>query len=662
MDADSALVDDPFELADAYGSDAAARLAAILELLERAGFAKARANEWSAFDRILSGVAWALQQLVPREASATGRVRWDALFTSHAKMRPRLGFAQDVVRCIDALPLAARRTVQIQPHQLLLQDFGDIGAVHRLVAWLLEQLTTPGTTPHLDAIRTERRYQSVLFDSGTTAPSPPLKQGVTYVQQTFRPQRKWQFTGSSDWQNEPEDALIQRCLLEYGERVCVAPEASTSAGSSSVVASVADSSKPPNLMAQLASQAAAAATAGPTAARGRPGSGSRRNASSKRFIDPQAAEFELQYQRAMQQAAAEQHAQLTMQKARERELLQQVVSVREVPDGLDKTPRRQASGASEPVPRLATARIEQARSELQEHERDVTTLIEAKQALDVESAAATQHAAAIAAAIVDMESAIAQLDRDEAQLQRSAHSDLTTLKRLVAQNEALKRAKSALRASSQDELTALEMRVAQLQAHVAADAAHADEEALRLREVEQLHAQMASKHKAMRVALATQTRAVQRVMRQIDDVPTRSELLQYETRFLELYDEVALTLDETRKYFATYNALQTTQAFVEKEIALLESIHANFDVAMASKTATRALFDQLDTIQASVASSVRQQQSVRDAHSLRVETLESKYQLLLEKERTYVNAIREFQRECEKNERLAAKLAHARSQ
>ena len=51
----------------------------------------------------------------------------------------------------------------------------------------------------------------------------------------------------------------------------------------------------------------------------------------------------------------------------------------------------------------------------------------------------------------------------------------------------------------------------------------------------------------MKLAAAKQTRAVYLKMKQIDEIPIRIELVQYETRFVELYDEVALTLDETRK-------------------------------------------------------------------------------------------------------------------
>lgn len=653
--------DDVYELADAYGSDAAARLSKILRHLERVGFAKARANEWSAFDRILSGVAWVLQQIVTREDATVGRVQWDALFQSHTKMKPRLGFTQEVVKRIEALPYAC--PVQIQPHQLLLQDFGDIGAVHRLVTWLVDQQQS--ATPHLDAIRKHRKYQGVLDREDKLSEPKPLKKDVLYLQNAFKPRRKWQYMASEDWKNEPEDALIQRCLLEYGERVCVAvlddgkaPSAATESFGSAVGGV---DGKPPNLMAQLASQAAAAATAGATLTKSRPGSGGRngrRRASSKRFVDPQAADFEIQYQKAMKQAIAEQQKLLNKQKEREIQLLQQVVLVSEGDESelLGSVATEVAAGSVATYKARSSVQLENERVALQEHEAQVQQLIEAKRVLEVQTQEAQDQATAVSQTIASIEQEIAQLDVKEAQ-DRSAQPLLATLKNLVIQNETLKRQKNEFRVKCRAELEKLHTRIAQLKLQAEEDLVNQDEETLRLNEIEQMHAQMAAKHKEMKVALARQTREVQLKMRQIDEVPTRIELIQYEKRFLELYEEVALTLDETRKYFCTYNTLQTTQEFLEREISLINSISENFDVAMSSKAATQAFFTQLEGIIQNVQGTVTKQQTQRGDHQKNVETLDSKYQLLLEKERTYVNAIREFQKECEKNEKLSARLA-----
>ena len=52
----------------------------------------------------------------------------------------------------------------------------------------------------------------------------------------------------------------------------------------------------------------------------------------------------------------------------------------------------------------------------------------------------------------------------------------------------------------------------------------------------------------------------------IDDVPTRTELIQYERRFAELYQQVAWKLEETRKYYDQYNTLESTHSYIQKEV------------------------------------------------------------------------------------------------
>jgi hypothetical protein len=65
------------------------------------------------------------------------------------------------------------------------------------------------------------------------------------------------------------------------------------------------------------------------------------------------------------------------------------------------------------------------------------------------------------------------------------------------------------------------------------------EEAGRLAEIERRHGEMSTQVERMRLYLAAKTQETAKFHRQIDDVPTRSELIQYERRFVELFDQVA---------------------------------------------------------------------------------------------------------------------------
>jgi hypothetical protein len=90
------------------------------------------------------------------------------------------------------------------------------------------------------------------------------------------------------------------------------------------------------------------------------------------------------------------------------------------------------------------------------------------------------------------------------------------------------------------------------------------------------------------------------VERKMDEIPSRSELQQYQGQFLELYEQVAAKLTETRKYFQMYNTLDDTLTFLTKEISILNSIHDNFKNAMKSASLKATFLEQLQNIVNSV--------------------------------------------------------------
>ncbi|CAI5705110.1 hypothetical protein KXD40_008668 [Peronospora effusa] len=548
-------------------------------------------------------------------------------------MKPRLGFAQEVVRCVEGLNYDC--PVALQPHQLLLQDFGDIEIVEKLIVWLINE---EREAHHLEKSRRERAFLKGMGLSDEMKHVAPFKKGVEVLLEAYVPKRRWQYLATEGEQEESEDALIQRCLLEYGERITV----------------IVNEEKEPTMeiqedketnqmdfMAQIASQVAAIASGRTSIPQGV----SIRGLRGLKKNDPQAVDFDRQFQKAKKQAMKMQQDQLNQRREREEELMQRVISAPE--EKKDHTEGRVGLNIQSPLHLV--------RAQLKDHELHVQQLIKDKTELNGKMkechARATALDEALSAVKLEMEEVEAQTPKDAA-----TQEHLVKLQQLMKKNEELKHEKNEFRAKCRLELETLQEQVEKLKLQVAEDASNQDEEAQRLNEIEHMHAQVAQKHKEMKLEAAKQTRAVHLKMKQIDEIPTRIELVQYEKRFVELYDEVALTLDETRKYYCVYNTIKTTHEFLEKEISLINSISENFDVAMSSKAATQAFFMQIENIIHSVQGTVAKQKIARDDHQCRVETLESKYQLLLEQERTYVNAIRQFQKECEMNEKLLARL------
>ena len=187
--------------------------------------------------------------------------------------------------------------------------------------------------------------------------------------------------------------------------------------------------------------------------------------------------------------------------------------------------------------------------------------------------------------------------------------DLKTLKELVHKNESLKKQidvfKSGVKkqlAEMQGELKVLEEREKERERLVATGAE--DEETMRLNQIESMHTKVMAKYERLRQLLAERNLTLSSGMRAIDDIPTRTELIQYERRFTELYQQVALKLGENKKYFDMYNTLDETHRMLQKEANLVNSITENFDEAMKTKASKEQFLEQFAGIIKGVEDSV----------------------------------------------------------
>jgi len=171
-----------------------------------------------------------------------------------------------------------------------------------------------------------------------------------------------------------------------------------------------------------------------------------------------------------------------------------------------------------------------------------------------------------------------------------------------------------------------------------------------------MHTKILAKYDRMRQMLADRNLSIANTSRLIDDIPTRTELIQYERRFVELYDQVALRLEETRKYYETYNILDETRQTLKKEVNILNSITDNFEKAMKAKSSKEEFLKQLQAIVAGIQESTLRQKKRLEEKVKKANELQSSYQNLVDMQRSYFQAVKEFQEECTKNEFLVSKL------
>ncbi|XP_077269728.1 coiled-coil domain-containing protein 93 isoform X1 [Temnothorax americanus] len=160
----------------------------------------------------------------------------------------------------------------------------------------------------------------------------------------------------------------------------------------------------------------------------------------------------------------------------------------------------------------------------------------------------------------------------------------------------------------------------------------------------------------VRLQLAKKNRIIASLTRQLDDVPGRSELTQYQRRFMELYNQVSAKHKETKQYYTLYNTLDDTKLYISKELSLLNSIQDNYNEAMASTSGKEQFLKQFETIVAGVKRNKAMVEKRCADEKGRRDTLSRQLVTLVEQQRKYVAAVRQLTIECRKNEALLAQL------
>ncbi|KAL7166223.1 hypothetical protein ACSBR2_036997 [Camellia fascicularis] len=125
--------------------------------------------------------------------------------------------------------------------------------------------------------------------------------------------------------------------------------------------------------------------------------------------------------------------------------------------------------------------------------------------------------------------------------------------------------------------------------------------------------------------LAVKLREIVLLKRQLDDVPSQEELIQYEHRFSELYVHIQEKLRQTRELYATFNAMLEIKDLMLKETSLLNSISSQ----------------KLEKVQLALEA----ERNARDA-------VKQRYAAAIVEQRSCYSLLKAFQEECTKNERL----------
>ncbi|KAJ9183421.1 hypothetical protein P3X46_007275 [Hevea brasiliensis] len=232
-----------------------------------------------------------------------------------------------------------------------------------------------------------------------------------------------------------------------------------------------------------------------------------------------------------------------------------------------------------------------------------------------------------------------------------ANGGVQKLLPLLYSLKALERQESVLQSIYDDKRSQLQAEVNELEDKIAAAW---DIETLS-KDLDRVLSDSLEKLNSAKKEQAAQLRAILSVKRQIDDIPTESELVQYERRFSELNAYIQEKHRQTRKYYATYNALLEIKELMLKETSLLNSISSQFQDAITSTDGRMKLIGSMEGI---VKSSQRKLQKVQvglQEEQKACDALKKRYAAAMAEQRRCYSLLKDFQEECTKNDRLQSR-------
>ena len=121
---------------------------------------------------------------------------------------------------------------------------------------------------------------------------------------------------------------------------------------------------------------------------------------------------------------------------------------------------------------------------------------------------------------------------------------------------------------------------------------------------------------------------------------------------MELHDQVAQKLDETKKHYNTFNNLKDRTEFLDKELGFLDGVFSGYSSSMSSKSAKAKFVEEVTRVHGDVEKGRASVEAALDKGSEQRNALQDEYNALMENQRAYFKACKDFQDECTKNEYL----------
>ncbi|KAM9448824.1 coiled-coil domain-containing protein 93-like isoform 2-T2 [Salvelinus alpinus] len=589
------------------------RLAEILELLLAAGYFRARIKGLGPFDKVVGGMTWCI-------TTCNFDIDVDLLFQENSTIGQKIALTEKIVSVLPKMKCPHR----LEPHQIQGLDFIHIFPVIQwLVKRAIETREEMGDYVRAYSVSQFQKTHSFPEDEDFLQRKEKVVKAVLDVLEVYKPHRKYKRQVEAGALLD-EESRVHSTLLEYGRRYGFSKQTKQ------------DQAEERKALLMPGSQATP-----PGITEG-----------SQEEEDLQAAE-ELCIKTLMTSMAAmaTEEGRLTAS------TVGQIV-------GLQSEEIKQiASEYAGKLERSAEDRPERY-GPVQQHRRIVTSLNKqiqqkTKQLEELQAKHLEVKSACVEAKSKLME-ATEQTERLEKELSALEEAEgqadtglLEKLRALVGMNENLKHQEQEFRTHCREEMVRLQQNIEDLKMESGDDT---EDEKERSQLIDKQYNTDRDKLQKIRLLMARRNREIAILQRKMDEVPSREELNQYQKRFIELYGQVSATHKETKQFFTLYNTLDDKKVYLEKEVNLLNSIHDNFQQAMASLGAKEQFLRQMEQIVVGIKQSRIKMEKKKQENKMRRDQLNDEYLELLDKQRLYFKTVKDFKEECRKNEMLLSKL------
>ena len=620
------------------------------DLLLAGGYFRARIPTLSPFDKVVGGLAWSI--------TASGvEVDVDVIFQENASIGQKMSGSG--TETTSALPIPAASHLcppvcvccwssktsdqvvkalvamkcpfPLQSHQIQGLDYTHLFPIIQwLVRKVIETRRLTGDTTRLQSLHQFSQHYRLPSDERDRAG----EDWTLSVVDEYRPQRK--FRKKADARFDSVERRTEATLLEYGERIVSTATVDEEAEEKQRRTNDAKGGKSALLAKFDPSKSSAALEA----------KKAETEATQRAALEAEAARYA-----AMQQQLDEHSEQSKLSGANVGSLVgRQADEIRRAQAEYEEKKRRQEEveagvGSRKSGEQLFSRQMEALRKKVAAAEDALTKKQQEQQAAQAKHDSLQADVNKKAAYIERIHRETNKLSAMEQSTDNA--SILGKLQQLVQQNEQLKQQEADFRAACIAEREQILIRIKSL-----TDPSSSSVDQQRLQEIESLYNSESSRLQRARAQLASLNQSIGRIERSMEDVPTRAELLQYEKRFVELYHVVSLNLAETKKYYALYNSLRDAYQFMGNEKSLLESIIAQYPAASRQKAGKEHFVVNMEGIIHGVDRQRAAKQTELDRERAATEALTAQYNALTDKQRSYFKAVKEFQQECVRNEKL----------